>query len=42
MKKVIVAVLLGMLLVCNVSFAKDPGWIRKGKQCDKPEGSENR
>ena len=31
MKKVIVAVLLGMLLVCNVSFAKDPGWIRKGK-----------
>ena len=41
MKKAIGIIILG-LLVCNVSFAKDPGWIRKGKQCDKPEGSENR
>lgn len=30
MKKAIAIIVLG-LLVCNVSFAKDPGWIRKGK-----------
>ena len=30
MKKAILIIILG-LLVCNVSFAKDPGWIRKGK-----------